>query len=207
MAYATRAELRALNGLGDSAVHSDADLDEAILYAKTVIDRYTGTSFGDVTTPAYDAFTVTLAGNGGRSIILRDLEGYPVLFPRTITSVTINGVADSGITYGLDPSGKVTRSDGTWEHDDPQDGGLNITVAGTAGAYDDPPADIAWAARSIARYWTLNLQTRMPDRALNLTTPEGNFEVRAQAGGVGRPTPMPDVNAVLNRHRHLWSLG
>lgn len=205
MAYATRAQLRALNGLGDSAVHSDADLDEAILFSKTVIDRFCGTSFGDVTTPAYDTFNVTLDGNGSRRIRLADVEGRPVLFPRTITSVTIDGVADSGITYVLNPSGWIQRSDGVFSVG--SDGGQNVVIVGTAGVYQSPPADITWAARSIARYWALNLQSRMPDRALNVTTPEGNFEVRAQAGAVGRPTAMPDVNAVLNRHRHTWDLG
>ena len=206
MAYVTRAELRALNGLGDSSVHSDADLDNAISFAKTVIDRHTGTSFGDVTTPAYDAFTVTLDGTGTRRIVLRDLQGDPIMFPRTISSVTIDGVADSGITYTLHPTGWIQRSDGAFSAD--ADGaGRNVVISGTAGAYDTPPEDISWAARAIARYWVLQLQSRVPDRAINLTTPEGAFEVRAQAGGVGRPTAMPDVNAVLNRHRHTFPLG
>ena len=205
MAYLTRAQLRSLNGLGDSTVHSDGDLDDGIIYAKITVDRYCGTSFGDLTTPAYDPFTVTLNGTGSHVINLRDQEGRPIMFPRTISSATIDGVADSGIGYVMYPTSRVRRDSGVWTFG--SDGGQNVVISGTAGAYDTPPGDIAWAARAIARYWVLNLQSRMPDRALNLTTPEGNFEVRAQAGGVGRPTPMPDVNAVLNRHRHIWDLG
>ena len=205
MAYTTTAILRALNGIGDITVHPDADLAEAALYAKEVVDRYTGTSFGDVTTPAYDAFTITMDGNGSNKIRLEDFEARPVMYPRTISSITIDGVADSGITYVLNATGVIQRSSGVFSVG--SNGGQNVVIVGTAGAYDTPPSDIAWAARSIARYWVLQLQSRMPDRALNMTTPEGNFEVRAQAGGVGRPTPMPDVNAVLNRHRHTWDIG
>ena len=205
MAYATLAELRAMDGLGDSSVHSDALLTTAISMAKAVIDRATGTSFGDVTTPAYDAFTVTLDGSGSRSIRLVDVEGRPVLFPRTVSSVTIDGVADSGITYVLKREGIVIRSSGAFTVG--SDGGQNVVVVGTAGVANTPPADVAWAARAIARNWALNQESRLPDRALNLTTPDGSFEVRAQAGAPGRPTNMPDVNAVLMRHNHYWPLG
>jgi hypothetical protein len=208
MAYATRAELRALDGLGDSTVHSDALLDEAILLAKNTVDRATGTSFGDVSSAAYDAFTVTMSGNGGRCIRLVDVEGYPILFARTISSVTIDGVADSGITYVLHPDGRAIRSSGSWSVG--SDGGQNIVVVGTAGVADDASvdalADLRWCARSIARNWVLNQESRLADRALNLTTPEGSFEVRAQAGAPGRPTNLPDVNAVLGRHNHRWSI-
>jgi hypothetical protein len=208
MAYTTQAELRALDGLGDSTVHSNALLDEAILMAKNTVDRATGTSFGDVTTPAYDAFTITLSGNGSTCIRLLDDEGYPILFPRTISSVTIGGVADSGITYVLQPNGTAVRSSGVWSAN--STGGENIVIVGTAGRADDASvdslADIRWASRSIARNWTLNQESRLADRALNLTTPEGSFEVRAQAGAPGRSTNLPDVNVVLNRHNHRWSI-
>jgi len=208
MAYATRAELRALDGLGDVTVHSDALLDEAILMASNTVDRATGTSFGDVTTPAYKAFSVTLSGTGSRKIRLIDEEGYPILYPRTISSVTIDGVADAGITYVLGSTGYVVRSSGAW--DSSADGGYNIVVVGTAGlssdASTDALADLRWAARSIARNWVLNQESRLSDRALNLTTSEGSFEVRAQAGAPGRPTNLPDVNVVLNRHNHRWSI-
>ena len=208
MAYTTRAELRALDGLGDSSVHSDALLDEAILMASNTVDRATGTSFGDVTTPAYGAFSITLSGTGSRCIRLLDQEGYPVLYPRTISSVTIDGVADAGITYVLAANGYATRSSGAWSAG--SDGGLNIVIVGTAGLADDASvdalADLRWAARSIARNWVLNQESRLADRALNLTTSEGSFEVRAQAGAPGRPTNLPDVNVVLNRHNHRWSI-
>lgn len=205
MAYATRAEMRALNGLGDSAVYSDAELDLALDIAKETIDDYCGTSFGDVTSAAYTAFSVTLDGTGRDRVTLRGDTGSIIMFPRTVSAVTVNGVADSvAITYTLRPTGVIVRSTGVFSFEDE---GRNIAITGTAGFTDSPSESIRWAARSIARFWLLSLQSRVPERALQLTTAEGAFELRAQAGAPGRPTPMPDVNAVLNRNRHGLTVG
>ena len=205
MAYATRAEMRALNGLGDAAVFSDAELDLALDIGKETIDDYCGTSFGDVTAAAYDTFSVTVDGTGRDRVTLRDDSGSVVMFPRTVTAVTVDDVADGvGVTYVLRPSGVIVRSTGVFSYDD---AGRNVTVTGTAGFTDSPSQSIRWAARSIARFWLLSLQSRVPERALQLTTAEGAFELRAQAGAPGRPTPMPDVNAVLNRNRHGLRVG
>ena len=184
MAYCTRAELRALDGLGDSSVHSDADLDIAIVFAKETIDDYCGTSFGSVVSAAFDSFSVTVDGTGHDNVKLRGLSGALVMFPRTITAASVDGVAvPDSVTYTLR--------------------GLNVVISGTAGFTDEPSASIAWAARSIARFWLVSLNSRTPERALQLTTSDGSFEMRAQAGGnAARPTAMPDVNAVLSRNRH-----
>ena len=205
MAYTTRAEMRALNGLGDSAVFSDSDIDAAILIAGETIDDYCGTSFGDLTTPAYESFTCTIDGSGRDRVTLRTDAGVNIMYPRTISSVTIDGVADGvGISYVLRPTGVIVRNTGTFTYDDE---GRNIVVSGTAGFTDEPSESIKWAARSLARFWLLSLQSRVPERALQLTTSDGSFEMRAQAGAPGRPSPMPDVNAVLNRNRHGLRVG
>lgn len=187
--------------MADSARYSDSDLASAIAYAKELIDDYCGTSFGDVTTPAYDAFSVTLTGTGSRTIQLKDSEGRFVLYPQTIAGATIDGTPDSDVTYAFNRMGVVYRDTGTWSRDTTGVGAENITITGTAGKYDDTPERIAWAARAICKAYLFDLDSQTPDRALNLTTPDGSFEVRAQAGGPGRPTNMPDVNAVLNRYR------
>lgn len=197
--------MRALDGLGNSAVHSDAEIDTSIILAKSTVDRYTGNVFGDVTTPAYDAFTTTLDGNGHRVIRLVDGNGATLFHARTVSSVTIDGVADAGITYKIKADGDLHRSSGAWSR--ASDGfGQNIVVVGTYGYSDTPPELITWACESIARFWLINLKSRMPDRALNLTTADGSYEVRAQSGGVGRPTAMPDVNTALNLYRDRWDL-
>jgi hypothetical protein len=205
MAYVTTAELRAMNGLGDSGVFPDADLAEAASLAKIIIDEYCGTSFGDVTTPSYDSFSVTLDGNGHDRIRLLTFDGNPVLFPRTIASVTVDGVSVTGVSYVLQPSGLVIRDTGIFDKD--SDGGQNVVITGTAGYADSTPLDIQVAARAIARHYALDLVGRLSDRALSATGADGSFEVKAQAGGVARPTAMPEVNAILNRNRHIWPVG
>lgn len=205
MAYVTRAELRAMNGLGDSGVFPDADLDEAAALAKVIIDEYCGSSFGDVTAPAYDAFSVTLDGNGHDRIRLVDFAGNLVLFPRSIASVTVDGIAVVGVSYVLQPSGLVIRDSGIF--DASSDGGQNVVITGTAGVTDSTPVDIQVAARAIARHYALDLVGRLSDRALSATGADGSFEVKAQAGGVARPTGFPEVNAILNRNRHIWPVG
>lgn len=205
MAYVTLAELRAMNGLGDSGVFPDADLTEAASLAKVIIDEYCGTSFGDVTTPAYDAFSVVLDGNGSNRIRLLRVDGSPVLFPRSITSVTVDGEVRSGVTFVLQPSGTVQLSDGIF--DASSDGGQNVVIAGTAGVADSTPLDIQVAARAIARHYALDLVGRLSDRALSATSADGSFEVKAQAGGTARPTAFPEVNAILNRNLHVWNVG
>ena len=202
MAYVSRAELRALNGLGDSAVHTDADLDIGVLICKEIVDEFTGTSFGDITTPAYDAFSVTVDGEGSDVTRAMDDDKRPVMFIRTIDTVTIGGVLDAGYTYQFDKAGYIKRSSGTFTA-----GVQNVVITGTAGRTSTPVQEIRWAARSIARNWILNLHSNLPDRIISGTSAEGSFEVRAQAGSVGRPTAMPDINAALNNHRHRWDLG
>ena len=203
MAYLTLAQARELNGLTDDEVYSDAELNEGIAWAKETIDDYCGTTFGDVTTPAYDAFTVTLDGNGRARIRLVDEEGYPILFPRTIVSATVDGETVTGTTYTLGESGIIARDPGVFSV---STYGRNVVITGTAGKTNTPPETIKTVCKALTRYWVLNLNSRTPDRALNLTTPEGSFEVRAQAGAPGRPTAMPDVNAMLNRYRYRWPI-
>lgn len=187
MAYATIAELRALDGLADVVVFPDATLQQGIDYATTLIDGYCGTSFEAKT------FNVTKDGNNSVSLYVG------VLFIRSLTSVTVDGVAQTPSDIVARPEGVVVHKNGvfTW-----QPWGQNVNVQGTAGVTTTPAEDIKWACRTIARQWCLELHSRIPSRAINVTNEMGNFEVRAQAGGQGRPTSLPDVNAVLNRNKH-----
>jgi len=201
MAYTTLATMRTVDGVGDSSVYSDAQVNEAITFAKFIVDDATGTTFGDVTAPAYDSFSLTLTGTGTRWLALESEDGKPLVYPRTISSATISGVADSGVTYTVHPDGLVYRDTGAWST---QAGGRNIVIAGTAGYTDDPPEAIKWACRMIARDRLFHNDSRNSDRALSVTTPDGFFTMNAQAGRTGRDTAMPDVNAVLNRYRQVW---
>lgn len=183
MAYATIAQLRALDGLDDVAAYPDATLQDGIDFATELIDDYCGTAF------EYKAFTVTLDGEGRTSLFA------DVLYMRTITSLKIDGVTFAGTLRTYD-WGVLAFTDGNVFPF-----GSLIEIIGTAGMTAAAPKRIAWAARTIARDYCLNLHTRIPSRALQLTNELGQIEVRAQAGGPGRPTNMPDVNAVLNRYK------
>jgi hypothetical protein len=194
MAYATVAEVRALDGLADVTVYPDATLQQGIDYATKLIDDYCGTSF------EAKAFSVTLDGTSNYAI------GTGVMFIRSITSVIIDGVAQNVANFLGRREGYVVRTDGEvfpfslW--------GSNIVIAGTAGVTTTPPDDIKWAARTIAREYALSLHSRVSARALNLTNEFGQI-VLAQPGGQGRPTGMPDVNAVLNKpaNKHKAGMG
>jgi hypothetical protein len=192
MAYATNAELRALDGLADESVYPDATLTQAIAWAESVIDRATGTSY------EYKAFTVTLDGSGGSRIRVIDEDGQPVLFLRTLTAVTIDGVAleddpADWAGWALRPEGVIVRDSGVFPT---ATVGRNVVLAGTAGQTSTAPAPIAWAARTLARQWLVDLHSRIPDRALQLQSEFGTIQF-AQAGGRHGPTSLPEVNAVL----------
>ena len=187
MAYATIAELRALDGLSDTSVFPDADLQTAIDWATELIDGYCRTSF------EAKSFSVTLDGNGTSSLFVG------VLFIQSLTSVTVDGVAQTVSDIVARPEGVIYHKAGSFTF---QAYGQNIVVAGTAGVTSTAPERIAWAARTIARQYALELHSRIPSRAIQLSNDAGQFEVRAQAGGPNRPTNLPDVNVVLNANKH-----
>lgn len=188
MAYATVAQVRALDGLADTTAYPDATLQDGIDFATELIDDYCGTAFEF---KAFDSFVFDV--DTGSDLFL------DVLFIQTITSVKIDGTLQTGYTFKVRPWGVVKFTNLSFPFD------ATIEVVGTAGFSATAPKRIAWAARTIARDYALNLHTRTPSRALQITNDLGQIEVRAQAGGPGRPTNMPDVNAVLNRFRHKIS--
>lgn len=195
MAYTTLAEVRALDVLtGNEAVYPDAALTEGIAQAKRVIDDYCGTTF------EYEAVTATVEGNGTSTVLARHDDGYPVLFVQSVTSATVDGVAVADVSgWGAYPDGRVVRDSGVFAKPTV---GPNVVLVLSAGITSSPPTDIAWAARTLARQYVLEQYSKVPSRALSMTSDSGSYEIRAQAGGVGRPTNLPDVNAVLSRHRH-----
>lgn len=191
MAYATDAEVRALEGLEDETVFPAALVAEAIAFADLQVDTITGTSW------EHKPFTRTLDGNGRQSLHLPSL-----VFPRSLTAVTIDGAALAPTDWAgwvLTEEGYVLRDTGTFPLRWP---GQNVTVSGTAGVTTAPTPDIAWCARTLARQYLLDLVSRVPDRALSIQSDFGQISL-AQAGAKGRPTSLPDVNAILMRHVHL----
>lgn len=193
--YASLAEVRAIDGMDDDTTFPDATVNEAIDYAEELIDRYTGTSW------VYKSFSVTMSGNGRRSLQLIDDEGRIVLNPRTLSSVTVDGdVVSDTSGWALHPDGLIVRDSGTFATSTV---GRNVVVSGTAGLTQTVPKDIAWAARTLARQYALDLVSRIPDRALQIQNDFGSVTL-AQAGNhPDRPTSLPEVNARLARRKQI----
>ena len=89
------------------------------------------------------------------------------------------------------------RKDDVWTYTEP---GNKVVIDYEFGAAKAAPNDIRWAARVLARYHLLEQVSRIPDRAISVQSEFGQIQL-AQPG-MNRPTPLPDVNVVLNRHRH-----
>lgn len=192
--YSALTDLRALEGLADSAVYSDDTINEAIDWAEELVDRYTGTSW------TAKAFTATLDGTGTARIRLVDDEGHPVLYPRTVTSATVDTVAQTTTGWVLRPEGVIVRDTGTFAT---ATGGRNVVIAGTAGLTTTAPDDIAWCVRTIARQYLLDLLSRVTDRALQVQNDYGTVQLAQASTHPDRPTSMPEVNAVLARRRQM----
>jgi hypothetical protein len=190
MAYAAVGDIRALDGISTSK-YTDATVQSAIDWATKRIDDYCGTSF------EYKTFTITLDGNNHTTLFTS------VLFIRSITAVTIDGVAVSspGTKFSGTATGAIHRIDGDFYPASMYGQGENVVITGTAGVTSAAPEDIKWACRTMARQWLLDLHSRTPDRSIQMANEFGQF-VMAQSGGQGRPTSLPDVNTVLNQNKH-----
>ncbi len=195
MAYSTRADIRALDDFADTVVYPDATVDIACIYADEQIDAYCGTAF-EPKNFAIDVEGYAPIWYGDR---LYPTPGYystinlPFTRLRALTSCTIDGAAQDVSSWILTQWGDVRRRDG---------GGFYGDIIHVAGSYgwDAPPEAIKWASRTIAAQWLKDLHSRIPDRALAVQSDFGQIPL-AQAGGLARPTSLPEVNAVLNRYR------
>lgn len=192
MAYASLAEMRAMEGLSSSTDFPDATVNDAVTLAEAEIDDYTMTSW------EYKPFTAVLDGTASRKIWLVDEEGYPILFPRTVTAATIDGVAATTTGWKLHPSGLVITDDATFSYDDQ---GQNISIAGTAGKTNAVPTIIAWATRKLARFHLLTDVSRINEQAIQAATDFGTIQLAQASNQAERPTSLPEVNARLARHR------
>ena len=184
--YASLEELAGLDGMDEPGI-TDEILEAALVYSEETIDKYCGASF------TVKPFKVTTRQSGHDGLNLDE-----IMWPRSITFASIAGeeveeadrqhweLFDEGIVYGLG----AVRSGYS----------RSIVIEGTAGYSDAPPQPIKWAMLTLARQHVLDQVSRIPDRALSIANEFGNISL-AQAGGLWRPTSLPDVNAVLNRYR------
>ena len=186
--YATPAEVRAMDSLtGESSTFSAADVVEGIAYATSIIDDYCGTSF------VQRYHRDTLNGTGTDTIHLTQM------FPTTLLSATIDGTALSASKLSeiaLFEDGSLVRKSDAWAFTQPGNG---VVIEYEFGAAKTIAPDLRLAAKTIARYFCLEQRSRIPDRAVAIQSDVGQIQL-AQPG-MNRPTPLPDVNVVLNRHR------
>ena len=187
--YATPAEVRALDSIdGASSTFPLADLIDAIDYATAIVDDYTGASW------CQRYHRLVLNGTDTDTIRL------PVMFPTTLLSASINGSALTATEISevaLFDDGLLQRKSDVWDYTEP---GNLVVLEVEAGVGTVAPNDIRWAARTLARYHLLEQVSRIPDRAISVQSEFGQIQL-AQPG-MNRPSPLPDVNTVLNRHRH-----
>ena len=187
--YATPIEVRNMDSIsGESSTFPTADLVQAVTWAEAVIDDYCGTSF------VYRYERDVLNGTGTDTIKLSRM------FPRKIIAASIDGVALSSSdinNIALHDSGIIVREDDIWEFTTP---GKKVVVEYEAGYDKTPPPDIAWATRTLARYHLIEQVSRIPERALSISSEFGNIALSQPS--MSKPTPLPDVNVILNRHRH-----
>ena len=187
--YTTPAEVRAMDSIsGEATTFSAADVVDAIAYAETIIDDYTGASW----VQRYERDV--LNGTNDQTIKVTRM------FPTKVLAASIDGTALSASKINdiaLFENGYLTRKDDVWTYTDP---GNKVIIDYEHGAAKAAPNDIRWAARTLARYHLLEQVSRIPDRAISVQSEFGQIQL-AQPG-MNRPTPLPDVNVVLNRHRH-----
>ena len=187
--YATPIEVRNMDSIsGESSTFPTADLVQAVTWAEAVIDDYCGTSF------VYRYERDVLNGTGTDTIKLSRM------FPRKIIAASIDGVAlssDDINNIALHDSGVIVREDDIWEFNTP---GKKVIIEYEAGYDKTPPPDIAWASRTLARYHLIEQVSRIPERALSISSEFGNIALSQPS--MSKPTPLPDVNVILNRHRH-----
>ncbi len=186
---AVPAEVRAMDSIsGETTAFPAADLVAAIDYATQIINDYTGVSW------VQRYHREVLNGTNAQAIRVSQM------FPTTLLSASIDGTAFTAqekTDTALFDDGTMQRKSDIWDYTDP---GNKVIVEYEAGVGTVAPNDIRWAARTLARYHLLEQVSRIPDRAISVASEFGNIQL-AQPG-MNRPTPLPDVNVVLNRHRH-----
>ena len=184
----TPAEVRAMDSIdGETAAYPLADIVQAITWATEIIDNYCGSSF------VYRYERDVLDGNNRSSIQLTKM------YPQKVIAGSIGGVALTAqqITdLNKYKSGEIVLKDDIWEYNNP---GGQVIIEYEYGRAKTPPPDIAWACRTLARYWLIEQNSRIPSNALSVSNEFGN--VSLSQPGMNKPSELPAVNTVLNRHR------
>jgi hypothetical protein len=171
--YTTPSEIRAMNMIeGESATYTLSDLVNSISYATEVIDSYVGVPF------VYRYHRDVLDGTNHQDLKLTKM------FPQVILAGSIGGTALTATqisNLNKYKSGVIRLKDDVWAFNNP------------------PPPDISWCARTVARFWLLEMNSRIPDQATSISSEFGNIQISQP--GQNRPTGIQSVDTILNRYR------
>jgi hypothetical protein len=187
--YTTPAEIRGLDSIsGETGTFPAADVVDAIIYAEQIIDDYVGAPF----VQRYQMDTM----NGTDDQVIKGTK----MFPTTLLAASIDGTALSATEISntaLFQDGTMKRKDAVWAY---TEAGNNVVLEYEYGSSTYAPNDIRWCARTLARYHLLEQVSNLPTNAISIQSELGQIQLSQPS--MSRPTPLPDVNVILNRHRH-----
>ena len=177
---ATLPEIRSLRDMDNVAKYPATKVAEAMAHAQGLFEHYTGRAF---------------VGHYGR--VIRDGNGSSTLWlpqPNVskILSCKIGGEEVDTSGWIIAPSGRITTTSAI------PVGTANVDITYEHGA-TPVPADVRGAYLIFCRYLLLSEYTRKDQTTIS-ESHEGVYRTFATAA-VGRPTGLPEVDAVLNRHK------
>lgn len=153
---------------------------------ESLAENFCGVAF----VPRYER--ETLAGDGTANLLLK----WPL--PRTLLSVTVDGVAGTLADYDVDPVYGLVKLSGTIPRS--SDNARNVVVTYTHG-HDFPPPDLKEACLAYLRSKITVRSAGIPNNAMDGSDQTRNWTYSAP--GEDKPTGIPSVDEVLVRLSEL----
>lgn len=174
--YFEIAELREQSGLDDESIFSDALLVNARAAAEDLIETATGLAW------VRRYRREVRDGPDSCSLIVKM---YPEVIAASVSGTSVSPEAyDDGELYLSSGWGCIRRSIIVeYEH------GLRV-----------PPEDLRRATLRYARVVALDFKSRIPERAIQMNTEAGSFQLALASRE--RPTGYPEIDAILQQHDH-----
>lgn len=186
MPYFETAELRALPDLLDEEERfPDERLVEAHDWIVEIVERECGTAFIATTVTAE-----LVSGSGCNGLRLAN----PYI--QSVTAITVDSVAYTSpqVAAVVPDNGYLYLADNAvW----PTTARKNVSVTYVHGYSTTVPADLKQAMLRAARNWLLTMDawSGKDSRATTISNEDGTFQL--STAGPGRPTGLPDVDAVI----------
>ena len=140
-------------------------------------------------------FTVIVDGTSGTDLFI------PVGRPRSVTSVTVDGVALTDVQLALikvDTRAGVLYYSNRWNA-----GRLNITITGVSG-FAQPVGGLTAAMAKGIRYMVVDSPTQ--DRAISVSNEDGSTQSLVVAGLRGALFAIPELNTILESQRTTFGV-